>query len=152
MSHTTTLKGIQIRDISALRSAVAELMQAGVNCRLEENATPRMYYANQHGKCAFVLKLPNSKYDVGFDLQEDGSYLPVMDTWAGEISRHIGVANPSCEMPKDHTEADALRSIGRFSQSYAKFAAMNAAAHQGYIVDSAHTDEKGNVHLRLSGM
>lgn len=152
MSHTTTLKGVQIRDTSALASAVAELAAAGVKCELAQNVRPRMYYGNQHGVCPYVLKLHGAPYDVGFDKQEDGSYVPVMDTWAGHIQREIGVANPHCELPENRAEREAMMALGRFTQSYAKHAAMNAAAAQGYIVDSATTDDKGNVHLVLSGM
>ena len=152
ISHTTTLKGVQIRDTNALAAAVAELAARGIKCRLEQNVRPRMYYGNQHGVCPYVLKLDNAPYDVGFDRQEDGSFLPVMDTWAGHIQREIGVTNPACELPKDHAEREAMMAIGRLSQTYAKHAAINAAAAQGYIVDSASTDEKGNIHLVLSGM
>lgn len=151
MSHTTTLRSVVIRDVRALKQAADELARAGVKCELLENVKPRMYYATQHDKCAYVLKLPG-RYDIGFDKQADGTYLPVMDTWGGDIQKAVGVSNPTCELPKDRAEAEAMKAMGRFQQSYAKFAAINAATAQGYVVESTTTDEKGAVHLVLAGM
>ena len=148
MSHTTTLKGLQIRDVAAMQSAVAELQSQGVKCTLVQSVVPRMYYNNQHKACAYVLRLDDAKYDVGFDLQSDGTYSPVFDEWANIVGGKIGA---TCPMPRT-AEGRAQHQIGRFLQSYAKHATMNAAAAQGYMVESATTDEEGNVHLVLAGM
>ena len=61
MSHTTTLKGVTIKDTNALASAVVDLKSKGVNCELLTNTKPRMYYNNQHGVCAFVLRLADGQ-------------------------------------------------------------------------------------------
>lgn len=148
MSHTTTIRGVKITDIAALRSAVAELQAQGVNCTLMENTKPRMYYANQHGVCPYVLRLDNSPYDVGFDQQEDGSYVPVFDEWAGKVRGQIGA---TCPLPNTE-EGRAQHAIGRLMQGYAKHAAMNAALAQGYMIESCETDQQGNVQLVLAGM
>lgn len=148
MSHTTTLKAVQIRDIAALRAAVAELQQAGIKCQLAEKTKPRMFYGNQHGECDYVLQLTDSRYDVGFDRQTDGSYAPVFDEWGGHVGQQIGAA---CPMP-DTPEGKAQHAIGKLMQGYAKHAAVNAATAQGYYVESTQVDEQGNVHLTIAGM
>lgn len=148
MSHTTTIKSVKITDINALRAAVADLQAQGVKCSLKENVRPRMYYGNQHGVCPFVLHLEGSRYDVGFDKQKDGSYVPVFDEWQGHVGGQIGA---TCPMPNS-PEGRAQHAIGRMLQGYAKHAAMNAALAQGYMVESCETDEKGNVNLVLAGM
>lgn len=148
MSHTTTLKGLQIKSVSALRAAVEELQAQGITCSLLENKVPRMYFANQHGISALVLNLPNCPYDIGFDLQTDGSYLPVLDTWSNKIEMQIGSV---CPMPTSD-EGKAQHAMGRFLQSYAKQAAIEAATQNGYMVESATADDKGTVHLVLTGM
>lgn len=145
MSHTTSLKGVVIKDVSALRSAVAELIQQGVNCALLENAKPRMYYQNQHGNCDFVLNLKDGAYDVGFDKQADGSYVPVFDEWSNHVSSKIGA---SCPVPTTK-EGKAQHQIGKLLQSYQKHVAINAAVMQGYSVAGTETDEHGNVHLLI---
>lgn len=150
MSHTTTLKTVAIKDVAAMRNAVAELRAKGINCELRENVKPRMYYQNQHGVCPYVLALPNCPYDVGFDKQPDGSYAPVFDEWAGHIAGQIG-AGASCPMPNT-PEGRAQHALGQFFQAYAKHATINAATAQGYMVESATVDNKGNVQLVLSGM
>lgn len=148
MSHTTTLKTVSIRDLAALRAAVEELNAAGVSCDLVERAVPRMFYASQHGECDYVLKLHKCRFDVGFDKQADGSYVPVYDEWGNNVGTQIGA---TCNIAKT-PEEKATQQIGRLMQGYAKHAAVNAAVSQGYFVESTVTDEKGTVHLVLGGM
>lgn len=147
MSHTTTIRGMRITSGAAIRAAVAELQRQGAQVSLVENAKPRMYYQNQHGDCAFVIKLPG-RYDLGLDKQTDGSYAPVFDAWNGEISNTLGA---SCPLPSS-AEGRAQHTIGKFLQGYAKHAAMMSAVDAGYLVDDVTTDAAGNVHLTISGM
>lgn len=146
MSHTTTLKGVVIRDISALTSAVNDLRAKGVNCELVQKAKPRMYYQNQHGECDYVLRLKDGAYDVGFDKQSDGSYAPVFDEWSTHVSDQLRAA---CTVPSTKEEK-AMWAIGQLMQGYAKHAAVNAAVAQGYMVESTTTDKEGNIHLILA--
>ena len=148
MSHTTSIKGVNIKDVSAMRAAVQTLKNNGIRCDLLENARPRMYYADQHGNCDFVLKLHDGQYDVGFDKQSDGSYNPVFDEWGQHVGKQIGA---SCPMPNT-PEGKAQHQIGQFMQAYAVEAATNAAIAQGYFVESRSVDQQGQVHLTLSGM
>ena len=164
MSHTTTLKGLAIKDVSAIRAAVAELKTSGVNVELLTEAKPRMYYADQHrrdggyghneGTTAFVLKLPG-RYDVGLDLKQDGTYNPVFDEFAGDVAASLGALGVTPAESRGFgymTEASGKYAIGRFLQGYAKHAAINAAQAQGYFVESAEVDTKGSVQLVLTGM
>jgi hypothetical protein len=154
MSHTTAIKGLAIKDVSAIRSAAAKLKNQGVNCTLVENAAPRMYYPDQyrkdHGRssCEFVLKLHDSEYDLGFELQKDGTYAPIFDEFSSYISGQLGA---SCPMPNT-PEGRAQHKMGKFLQGYAVDAATNAAIQSGYMVESADIDQQGNVQLVLTGM
>jgi hypothetical protein len=141
LSHTTTIRNVDIKDVRAIRSAVKDLQTRGVKCELKENAKARMYYPRQTeelGVLPFVLHLPQSQYDVGFQLQADGTYAPVFDEWAGEVSRNLGAA---CAIPQTDQER-SMWAIGQFSQEYAKHAAINAATDQGYIVEGTTVDAK----------
>lgn len=146
MSHTTSLKSIIIRDVSALHAAARELAEQGVPCKLLENAKPRMYYRDQHGNCEYVLNLSGGQYDVGFEKQADGTYVPVFDEWGNHVSGQIGA---SCPMP-DTPEGRAQHQIGKYMQLYAKHAAINLATEQGYIVEGSTYDNEGNIQLELS--
>lgn len=151
MSHTTTLKGVDIKDVSAIRSAVNNLRAKGINVELVENATPRMYYDHQAadvGQCDFVLKLSNSPYDVGLKKNADGKYEAVFDEWANKVGGQIGA---SCPMPNT-PEGRAQHAIGQFLQEYAKEAATNAAVSQGYQVEDTTIDDDGTVHLTIGGV
>lgn len=150
MSHTTTIQGINITDTNAIRKAVDNLRARGVNISLAENATPRMYYEHQArevGVCDFVLKLPEAAYDVGLKKQEDGTFAPIFDEWAGSVSNQIG---GQCAIPQT-AEEKSMWAIGAFSQEYNKEAAIAAAQAQGYSVQSATTDADGNVNLVFAG-
>jgi hypothetical protein len=133
MSHTTTLK-TSIKDVRAIRQAAKE---CGVE--LLENTQPRMYFANQHPeKSAFVLKL-KGRYDVGLDKQADGTYALAFDPWGGDIHKELG-----------NTAKGANATVGKFLQSYAKHAAINAATAKGYSVAGTSVDKHGNVNLILN--
>jgi hypothetical protein len=151
MSHTTTINSVVIRDADALRRAVAELQNKGVQCSLLENAKPRMYYSHQEGVCEFVVRLDNARYngknyDIGLKKQADGTYSAVFDEWGNAVAGEIGA---TCPMPNS-PEGRAQWHIGQLLQGYAKFAAMNAAAAQGYMVESATVDAEGNVNLEIA--
>ena len=148
MSHTSTIKSLVIKDESALRAAITELQQKGVAVELRENVSPRMYYANQQAPCALVAYMKNGSYDVGFNLQKDGTYSMVMDPWSDHLSRHIGAA---CPLPSTK-EGKELHAIGQLTQCYSKHAAINAATADGFIVDSCELDEEGNIQLTLSDL
>ncbi len=148
ISHTTTLSSIAIRDIAALRQAVAKLRDKGVNCELVENQRPRMYFTEQGEECEYVVKLPDGRYDVGLKLQADGSYAPVFDEYSGHVGGQIGADANVCPMPdRSDEEGRAQHAIGRLLQFYAEAAAINAAVAQGYSVDGTTTDEAGNIHV-----
>ncbi len=146
MSHTTHIKSVAITDMAALSAAVEGLKAKGIKCDLVQDQKPRMYFGNQHGKCDYVLKLHDCPYDVGFDKQADGSYVPVFDEWAGNIKKQLGV-NMKCDNANDRT----LTHIGQLMQGYATEAATNAAIAQGYYVESSEIDAQGNVQLIVQG-
>lgn len=153
MSHTTKLKSIVIRDAAALVQAIADMRAEGINCSMEQNAKPRMYYDNQHEACAYVMRLPNAQYagktfDVGFEKQDDNTYVPVFDEWGQAVAGQVG-AGASCPMPTT-AEGRAQHQLGRFFQHYAKNAAMNAAAQQGYAVESVAQDADGNYQVTIA--
>ena len=141
MSHTTTVKGVAIRDVAALRQAVTELANSGLRVRLVENQTPRMYYNSQHGQCPFVLKLDDTIYDVGFDQGENGTLVPVFDAWGGHIQKVIGVKGDG-----------PLAVIAKLLQGYTKHAAINNAVAQGYVIEDTFVDTEGNLQLVIAGM
>lgn len=130
MSHTTTLKSVNINDIRALQEAVNFLKERGLQAELVENAVPRMYYGNQYGKCDYVLRLTNSPYDIGFAKQADGSYAPVFDSWAGHLQKQIG--NPSsCKVPTSQEEREAA-AVASLLNAYGVHAAKNQLEAEGY--------------------
>lgn len=144
MSHTTTLRGIKIRDSYAIAGAVDALRAKGIKCRLALNAKPRMYYHNQHGECEYVLVLEDSKYDVGFKLETDGTYTPVFDEWNGYVASQL--SNKACKIPTT-TEERAAHAIGQFLQNYTKCATINAAASQGMSLVEETVNEEGEMAL-----
>lgn len=145
MSHTTTIKSVAVKDIPALKSAITELnSKYKRNIQLLENTTPRMYYTSQEqevGKCPYVLKLDNSRYDVGLKYDENKNLYPIMDIHGGDITRQLGT---SCRIGTQEE-----RAIGELMQLYTKHAAINSATSQGYMVESVATLEDGRIELTI---
>lgn len=142
MSHTTTLKTIQFRDMEALAAAVEFLKEKGLNATLKQNVKPRMYYANQHGVCDYVLQLHDSPYDIGFDKQKDGSYAPAFDSWGGHIQKQVG--NPSsCEIPTT-AEGKQAAAVASLLNAYGTMAAKRELENSGYYGYEITVDPKDN--------
>ena len=148
MSHTTKIKDSAIKDVKAIRTAVQRLkIKRGVNCSLLENTTPRMYYRGQSEKCDFVLKLHDSKYDVGFNKQEDGSYEVMMDTWDGQVKSQLGGDWKSLE----GRESSTRKHIGKFYEEYAIAEVQNACAYDGDLsFEDFHVDDEGRIHMAMT--
>lgn len=145
MSHTTSVKSVKITDIEALKKAVQNLAEQGRQVTLVENAVPRMYYKDQHGKCDYVLKL-GGIYDVGLEKQKDGSYVPVFDEWGGHVANVLGTKK---KVPAGTNKAEVA--IGALMSEYALEATRNYAYSQGLLIDSIFEDEQGNVQVVLQG-
>lgn len=145
MSHTTTIDSVTIKDVNALRSAVEELKRNGVNCDLVEDQIPRAYYSSQAGmdsKAPFVVKLNDSRYDVGLYSDGKGGFEARADLFGGDISRSLGAKAQKGE----NTQQAAM---GKLFQTYAIHAATRKAASQGYSVQRV-TQDDGTVQLRVA--
>lgn len=130
MSHTTTLKTVKIVDIDALQRAVNYLAEEEkVNISLVKNARPRMYSRDQEVMCDYVVKLPKSRYDVGFQKQKDGSYVPIFDTYLNSIRNQIGAAQT---VEADTPEEIAMLSVSRLVDVYAIMAVKNQLSEEGF--------------------
>ena len=141
MSHTTTIKSVEIRDVHALKAAIKELREKGVDCTLLENETPKAFYANQAGMsevAAYVLRSPHVAYDVAFYWDAPKKSLEMRtDLYGGSVARSYG----------NGTDAP----LGKLLQLYSKHAVIRQAAKQGYRV--AHRElADGSIKLTVTGM
>ncbi len=146
MSHTTTVDNVEIKDVGALLAAVNELKANGVNCDMLENQIPRAYYGKQAGMetpAEHVLKLHDSRYDVGFYKQADGTYQPRCDLWGGDISRQLGVT------PTDSIGREQA-ALGKLLNLYSVHAVSRKALAQGYRVQRINAED-GGVQLNITG-
>lgn len=134
MSHTTLIKSIAIKSITALLRAIEELQANGVKCSVKRNVKPRMYYADQHKACDYVLHLENCQYDIGFEFDaETQAYIPVFDEYRNYVRDYIG--------NKDDTKEGC---IGKLLEAYSKAAVIETAEEQGYQVTSVSKAENGD--------
>lgn len=149
MSHVTKLEGVVIRSMNAVRAAVAELNQQGINVRLVENQKPRVHGYDTVDTCEYVLKLDGA-YDVGLKRNEQGNYDPILDVWQGHVGRYLGATCPLPDTAAYRSQQHTQHEIGRFLQTYAKHAAIETAVAQGYVIDSCMVDQDGNVQLMVA--
>ena len=145
MSHTAKISAIKISSVSALRSAIAELQQAGVKCSLVESATPRAYFPQQQdmGHAEFVIKLDDAPYDIGLYKQPDGTYEARTDFWMGHVERVLGA---QASKPEKAEQAK----MGKLFQMYGIHAATEAAKRKGLAVRRIN-GENGKIKLEVTG-
>jgi hypothetical protein len=146
MSHTTSIKGIKIVNIDALRLAVSDLAASGKKVELVENATPRAYFDNQEGMgvADYVIKLADAKYDIGLYKQQDGTYEPRTDFWGHSVEGVLGAKATD----KQYTEQARL---GLLFQAYAVNAAEQQARMEGKMTMRQSDPETGRVTLVVTG-
>ena len=142
MSHTVSIKDVDIVNVSALKAAVREMQQKGVSCELLENVVPKAYYNNQAGMdtaAEFVLRSEQSPYDVGFyktqNAQGKTVYEPRTDTFMGHIQKLYGNS-------KSH--------LGKLTQLYSVHAVTQQAVRQGYRVQRKEQQD-GTITLSVVG-
>ena len=144
MSHTTTITGVTIKDIPALRAAIEELKSKGVKCDLLENAVPRAYFDNQQGmgKADYVVKLHESRFDIGLYKNKDNEYEARTDLHANQVANVLGAKAGKGE---DARQA----AMGKMFQMYAVHAATRKAMQQGYKVQRV-VKQDGTIQLRVA--
>ena len=145
MSHTASIKGIKITNIDALRTAIEDLNEQGIQCSLQDNATPRAYFKDQAGmgKADHVVTITNCPYDLGLYKQPDGTYEVRTDFWAGAVERVFGVK------ASDPAKADQAK-LGKLFQAYGLAAATIEATQRGYTVRRVEA-ENGTMQLIVNG-
>lgn len=150
MSHTTTIGTILFADVDALRAAIHELKQEGVNCDLLETVRgvkleARAYYGGQAGmeNPDMVIKMNDGPYDVGLYQTEDNKGMEARaDFWGGHIERQLGA---KAQKGEDINQAR----MGKLYQKYAIHAATRKAVQQGYTVNRVNQSD-GTVQLRIA--
>lgn len=142
MSHTSTIDGIVITDIEALKAAIKELKSNGINCELLENAVPRAYYQNQSGmeKAPYVVGLKDARYDVGLYPSGTGKGFEARtDLFAGSVHEVLGETG-------DYSPKGSLAKLNKL---YAVHAATRQAIKKGYTVRRINKDD-GSIQLRVA--
>jgi len=126
VSHTSAVKAIAISSIESLQAAITELNSMGVKCSLIANAKPRAYFQNQEGmgQADFVIKLDDSRYDVGLYKTPSGGYEARTDWFGQDVEKILGTKNYN----KGNQEQAKL---GKLFQMYGVHAAMNEARRKG---------------------
>lgn len=144
MSHVATID-IEIKDLAALQAACTEIGMEfhegqkefkwygrwvgdynGRDAAFNSGIDPKDY-----GKCTHALSVPGNKnaYEIGVIAQKDGSFKLAWDFFAGGYGLQK-VVGEKC---------------GKLVQSYAKHAAMNALAKQGYAFAGTKKLDNGTV-------
>jgi hypothetical protein len=128
MSHNVLISNVKITNLDALRRAIQELSAEGINVAFLEQKTFRTY-RGQSNKCDFCVSLPDQSYDVGFQLQRDGSYIPICDA---SMMPKDG-SSISCAWRQGDSHQDWNRiAIGKLVQRYTTCVTEDTFAMQGF--------------------
>lgn len=138
----TTIDSVIITDIDAVQKAVSDLKQEGINIELIQNSEAR-FYMEQTQSADYVVKLCDGPYDLALNAVTDTygditHYDLSFDPYANYVKNIIGISS-----------MDNKAHISRFSQAYAKHAAINSAVSQGFSVQECYMDDHGTVQLAL---
>lgn len=123
MSHFTTIT-TQIKDVEALRSAVAEM-----GLTLIPNAEARGFY-QQTLKGDYVIRL-KGPYDIAVNQQPDQTFGLTTDWWDGHVEKEVG------------------SNFGRLLQLYGVHKASMEARKKGYSV-MRNPQTNGSIKLILA--
>lgn len=144
MSHTTRVKAVKVLDLNALEAAVQNFArERKVNISFERNAPVRLWSTTP--KVDAVVKVPGTRFDLGFERQEDGSYTPVFDAHGGYLAAVLGGGRELAKTPEEHM----LSQIGGIMQAYTREVLMRTAHAQGALV-SEHIAADGTVVLQIA--
>ena len=123
MSHFTTIT-TQIKDVEALRAAVAEM-----GLQLIPNAVARGFYQQTlNGEYVIRLKGP---YDIAVNRQSDQTYGLTTDWWDGHVEKEVG------------------KGFGRLLQLYGVHKASMEARKKGFSVQR-RSQPNGSIKLVLA--
>jgi hypothetical protein len=109
-----------------------------------------MYYKNQLSKndglasdvCPYVIQFHDSWYDIGFVLNNNGTYDAVFDdfSYAPPGSKHIeGKSLPTL----------LGKGAGKMLQEYTKAAVIEEASLAGHTVESISFGANGEIHIEI---
>jgi len=98
MSHTVSVTGVKITNITALKAAAVAL-----GLTVKENAVPRFYAGAE--VAPYVIKLPGS-YDVGVYHNADGTFQLATDYYLGSVEKSVG---KNCQKLLQGYSAEVLR-------------------------------------------
>ena len=125
MSHFTTIT-TQVRDVAALRAAVAEL-----GLQLVPDADARGF-ASQTRRGDYVIRL-KGPYDIALNQTPDGSYGLTTDWWDGHVEKEVGAK------------------FGRLLQLYGIHKTTIEARKRGHFVQRK-AQKDGSIKLTIGGV
>jgi len=135
MSHNVTISDIKISDINALETAISNLQNQGIDITLETGTLYVGYAGREESGYTHVIKMGDSRYDIGLKADAEGNFIPVFDPWGGDVNRVVGL-NPTefneAELHNVCNISDPKVHIGKLMQEYGLCKAEYEAAIQGY--------------------
>lgn len=125
MSHVADVD-IRIKDLGALEAAIKRLggelkrdqktfkwYGRFMNDWSSNRAAANRMDPKDFGKCAHAIKFPGVDYEIGLVAQEDGSFVPVYDSWGpgAGLEKIMGVGLP--KLKDEYAAAVSTRVLAR---------------------------------------
>jgi len=173
MSHITQIK-TQYRDLVSLHYAIESL---GFHLKVGEDSNLCKYWGRQYQPADVVYQqntpTSNQNFEIGFSLQEDGSYALIADEYALSNMHYKCLDKPTldfeysfqvakktltahgfevskrvCDKPtvnkEDHTKVDVIKDACKYIEGY-RF----IDGHENRV--RVYTDDKGNIGVETEG-
>lgn len=162
MSQELKVKSVRIENISALTKAVEKIKKRGHNVELVKDGLCRLWNGRTK-KCAYVLKLKDGRFDIGFSEEKDKKgtfYTMGFDDWDGEVAKVAGRVIEGINYAGGHVcnklgskftqEELTLASVNQLTQDYSSELFKQTAQSHGYTMTQTGDEEEENLTLEFA--
>lgn len=145
MSHTTRVSNVKITDIAAAKAAV-ETLNRDHNLGLTFTQPAQVRLWSEERAVAFAIGVPGTRFNVGFEGNEQDGYSPIFDAHGGELSRVIGGGQHLAKTVEERN----LSNIGKFMHAYGVEAVRNVAQTAGAMMQETFNPQTGETVMQLA--
>ena len=145
MSHNVKITNVKISNLDVVVAAVNELNEElGLNWTCEYDTTIRGWNGQQT-KVKLAIKT-NKRYDIGFNLNKDGTYSPVYEDFCMYEFDDTIRADRNAEGIDDNVDMNG-KAIGKLLQRINIITAECEAAQCGYTTQREYDEKTGIMNL-----
>lgn len=153
MSHNVAIKGVAIKSLSALKTAISVLrVEQGIPVTFHEGTTHFRTYYGQDDRCDHMIDVAGANHQIGVKKNADGEYQLVFDPYSSGgkgIGSFLGVPpDPKVKVDvADFQQHNAAHAVGKLTQMYTVCVTEETLREDGMSVERMFNEQTGNYDL-----